>query len=326
MGFFTTLVSGGVPGESIAETVNSVIREYERRRSERRKPIDLGSYRDKFSESGKRVLEAALEESRRRKQNYVSDEHIVWALANVESELFSETMRDLSLDPVVMKMALERRLNAARQQHIGKGFRIGPDATQIFKFAMERARANGRRIIDSEDIFWALTDVVGNAFQDILTGYGVRIDTLIEVVRTQVGKHEDAARSKNPRPTNIGEAYKDKFSESGVRVLEYAVAECDRLGKYSVTLERILDALAKCEPALFDAALRDLSVDPSVVRAAIEARLQDEVVQRARGFRISPETTDLFKRSMERARSQGRRPSQRQIYFMRSRIMRIGSP
>lgn len=306
--FFTILVNAGVKAESISETVKSVIREYEpeRRGSEGRGGVDLQVYKEKFSESGQRILEAALEESRRREQNYVSNEHIVWALATAESGLFSETIRDLGIDPVVVKTALERRLDAAKQ-HTGKGFRIGPDATQIFKFAMERARANGRRIIDSDDIFWALTDVEGGAFPEILIGFSASLDAIIGAVRTQVEKHEDAARSKNPRPINIGDTYKDKFSESGRRVLEYAVAECERLGKRTLTLERILDALAKSEPALFDAALRDLPVDPSAVRAAIEARLQDEVVQRGPGFRISPETADLFRQSIERARTQGRK-------------------
>ena len=51
---------------------------------------DLGAYKDKFSDSGQRVLEYALNESRRRDQNYVSVEHILSALASEESDLFTQ--------------------------------------------------------------------------------------------------------------------------------------------------------------------------------------------------------------------------------------------
>jgi len=39
--------------------------------------VDLGSYKDKFGDSGQRILEHALNESRRRDQNFVSVEHIL---------------------------------------------------------------------------------------------------------------------------------------------------------------------------------------------------------------------------------------------------------
>src|SRR5215210_5315979 len=67
--------------------------------------IDLGAYKDKFSESGQRILEHALGESRRRDQNYVSIEHILNALTSEESVMFNATMRDLSVDPHALKGA-----------------------------------------------------------------------------------------------------------------------------------------------------------------------------------------------------------------------------
>src|SRR6266851_2608871 len=54
--------------------------------------VDLGAYRDKFGESGQRVLENALGESRRRDQNYIAVAHIICALAKEEPDLFNSTM------------------------------------------------------------------------------------------------------------------------------------------------------------------------------------------------------------------------------------------
>ena len=61
--------------------------------------VDLGAYKDKFGDSGQRVLENALSESRRRDQNFIAVEHIIFALAKEEPDLFNSTIRSLAIDP-----------------------------------------------------------------------------------------------------------------------------------------------------------------------------------------------------------------------------------
>src|SRR5690242_17088318 len=151
--------------------------------------VDLGSYKDKFGDSGQRILEHALNESRRRDQNFVSVEHILQALTMEEPDMFNSAMRELSLDPVVVKMAIEKRLTNSRQQHVGKGFRIGPDTTDLFKRAMERARTQGRKTIEATDIFEALSSDNG-LFVDVLRNMGASPEAIQENVRAQVQKRE----------------------------------------------------------------------------------------------------------------------------------------
>ncbi|HKY42785.1 MAG TPA: AAA family ATPase, partial [Pyrinomonadaceae bacterium] len=151
--------------------------------------VDLGSYKDKFSDSGQRILEHALNESRRRDQNFVSVEHILQALTVEEPDMFNSAMRELSLDPVVVKMAIEKRLGSSRQQHVGKGFRIGPDTTDLFKRAMERARSQGRKTIEATDIFEALSSQ-DSLFVDVLRNMGANPEAVMENVRAQVQKRE----------------------------------------------------------------------------------------------------------------------------------------
>src|SRR6266404_4765571 len=83
---------------------------------------DLEAYRDKFGESGQRVLQNALGESKRRDQNYIAVEHIISALAKEEPDLFNSTIRSLALDPDLVTRAIDNRLDSSRQ-HIGKGSR-----------------------------------------------------------------------------------------------------------------------------------------------------------------------------------------------------------
>ena len=150
--------------------------------------VDLGAYRDKFGDSGQRVLENALGESRRRDQNYITVEHIINALAKEEPDLFNSTIRGLAIDPEVVTRAIDKRLDNARQ-HIGKGFRIAPDTTDLFKRAMERARSRGRKVIEATDIF----DVLSNSdslLVEVLRNLGAQPEAVVEHVRTNVNERE----------------------------------------------------------------------------------------------------------------------------------------
>ena len=150
--------------------------------------VDLGAYKDKFGDSGQRVLEKALGESRRRDQNYITVEHIIHALAKEESELFNSTIRSLAVDPAAVTGAIDRRLDNARQ-HVGKGFRIAPDTTDLFKRAMERARSRGRKTIESTDIFDVLSKD-DSLLMEVLRGLGATPDLVVERIKTNVDERE----------------------------------------------------------------------------------------------------------------------------------------
>lgn len=150
---------------------------------------DIDAYKDKFSESGRRVLEVALDESKRRDQNYVSVEHILHALTNEEPELFNETMRDLAVDPRSVKLLIEKRMETGRQ-HLGKGFKIAPETTEVFKKAMDRARSQGRRVIEGSDIFYVLSNDERSVLNEVLQNLGVPSEEVGQTARTRIRKRE----------------------------------------------------------------------------------------------------------------------------------------
>ena len=112
-------------------------------------------YLDRFSESGRRVLEGALDEARRREQYFVSPEHILYALMIEETDLFDATMYNLSIDPEDIRLAVEKRLENS-YRHTGKKFRIAPESTKIFKYSMNKARSENRRTIEASDMCFVL--------------------------------------------------------------------------------------------------------------------------------------------------------------------------
>jgi hypothetical protein len=128
---------------------------------------NLEPYLDKFSESGRRILESALNETRRRDQHFISPEHILYALMGEETDLFNATMNKLSIDPRGIRHAVEKRLENSRK-HTGKGFRIAPETTEIFKYSMDTARSQNRRVIEASDILYTLTTNRFDLLNDIL--------------------------------------------------------------------------------------------------------------------------------------------------------------
>ena len=164
---------------------------------------DIDAYKDKFSESGRKVLESALDESKKRDQNYVAIEHILHAVAKEEDDLFTSTMRDLAVDPRSVKLLIEKRMANGRQ-HTGKGYRIAPETTELFKRAMDRARSQGRRVIEGSDIFYVLSNDERSVLNDVLQNLGVPSDEVAQTARTRIRKREkeeERTRAKYELPS-----------------------------------------------------------------------------------------------------------------------------
>lgn len=158
--------------------------------------VDLGTYKDKFGDTGKRVFEHAVRESRTRDQNFIAPEHIVNALMSEESELFSETLRGLSLDSRAVRVALDKRLASPRLQHVGKGLRIATETIELFKRAMDRARSQGRKQIEATDLMMALAHPDEKSLLvDIFAGLGVSSEAVVENVRARVRSREQQEES-----------------------------------------------------------------------------------------------------------------------------------
>ena len=61
----------------------------------------------KIGESAQRVVDRAIEESRRRDHAQVTNEHVFLAFAQVEWDTFSQVMTELDLNPHEIMHALE---------------------------------------------------------------------------------------------------------------------------------------------------------------------------------------------------------------------------
>lgn len=118
----------------------------------------LEIYRDRFAESGWQIFERAVEETRRRGQNHLGVEYILYALAEVKAEIFSSLLRSLSDSPDASAMLLtlvEERVHDA-PKHEGQAIRLAAEAIDLFKRTLKTVRSNGRRRIEATDLFITL--------------------------------------------------------------------------------------------------------------------------------------------------------------------------
>ena len=106
------------------------------------------------------------------------------------------------------------------------------------------------------------------------------------------------------------EIYRDRFAESGWEVFEGAFDEARHRGQNYLGVEHVLHSLIERRTELFDSMLRTLSDNqdaPSMLAELIEERVHNGPKYTGQGVRLAAETIELFKRTLELVRSNGRR-------------------
>src|SRR3977135_218256 len=107
---------------------------------------NLHVYQDKFATSGLKVFERALQESRRRKQNYVSLGHLLIALDAEDGGSFRYLVaklradHGLTADLVPADIAIEKLMEWS-PKYEGEGVRIGPDTKKFLRRALKITRS-----------------------------------------------------------------------------------------------------------------------------------------------------------------------------------------
>jgi ATP-dependent Clp protease ATP-binding subunit ClpA len=125
---------------------------------------NLVVYQDKFAASGRKIFERAIEESRRRNQNYVSLGHLLIALDAEESVGFRYLVgklradHGLTADLVPADKAVETIMEWS-PKYEGEGVRIGPETKNFLRRAVKIARSNQREKIEAADLLSAFLQI-----------------------------------------------------------------------------------------------------------------------------------------------------------------------
>ena len=134
--------------------------------------VEFGSMTDKFSESGQKVIRRAIEVSKSRDHNFLGVTHLLMALAELEGPLFVETMRAVGVDPNSVMRLMEEEL-AKSPVNVGRKVAIPEPTRDLLNRALKRARAQGRKQIESYDLFAIIFIDPNGAPAELLLRLGV---------------------------------------------------------------------------------------------------------------------------------------------------------
>lgn len=151
--------------------------------------LDFGDYNDKLSKSGRDVLALAIEESRRRDQNYLAAEHLFLALVKVERKLFEEMVRDLRLSPEDIIKDISQHLDLSKQ-YVGKGLKITFSMKSIFRLAWINTFQCGRSKIESFDLLCGIFQEGNNIPVEIFRLYGIEPEHVVRRISDRVKSRE----------------------------------------------------------------------------------------------------------------------------------------
>jgi ATP-dependent Clp protease ATP-binding subunit ClpA len=125
---------------------------------------NLVVYQNKFGASGLKVFERALQESRRRKQNYVSLGHLLIALDVEDGGSFRYLVgklradHGLTADAIPAEQAVGKLMESS-PKYEGEGVRIGPETKDFLRRAIKIARSNQRQKIEAADLVSAFLQI-----------------------------------------------------------------------------------------------------------------------------------------------------------------------
>jgi len=151
--------------------------------------LDFGDYNDKLSKSGREVLALAIEESRRRDQNYLAAEHLFLALVKIERKLFDDMVRDMRLSPDDIIKDISQHLDLSKQ-YVGKGLKITFSMKSIFRLAWINTFQCGRSKIESFDLLCAIFQEGNNIPVEIFRLYGIEPEHVVRRISERVKNRE----------------------------------------------------------------------------------------------------------------------------------------
>ena len=125
---------------------------------------NLAVYQKKFAASGFQVFKRAIQEARRRNQNYVSLGHVLIALDAEDGGSFRHHLKrlraqlDLEKDFRPSEDAIEKIMELS-PKYEGDGVRIGPETKTFLRRAIKIAQSNQREKIEAADLLSAFLQI-----------------------------------------------------------------------------------------------------------------------------------------------------------------------
>jgi ATP-dependent Clp protease ATP-binding subunit ClpA len=150
---------------------------------------DLDLPANKLSESARRVIDRAVEDSRRRDHSVLTSAHLWLAVAQAEWDLYAQAMRDVEVNAHAVVGALDEYLRRMPSPATGE-LRVCASTMLVCKLALHHAARAGHPSIEAADLLLALFEETRGVPASILRRFGADTETLVSRFELRLRERE----------------------------------------------------------------------------------------------------------------------------------------
>ncbi len=240
---------------------------------------------DKFTEHARKVLSQAQEEAQRIQHNYIGTEHLLLGLLHEEQSVAVTVLENLGAESSKVRSAVELAIGRGYRSTLGQ-IGLTPRAKKVIELAVDEARRLNHHYIGTEHILLGLVREGEGIAGGALASLGVTLERArAETVRIlkQAGQpieesQEEAApaATDNPPEQVLLQIRSNKpfdghpFTDQAHRIIEQAHKEAEHFQHNYIGTEHLLLGMVHDGEGVAGAVLRNLGVQLSKVRDAVE--------------------------------------------------------
>jgi ATP-dependent Clp protease ATP-binding subunit ClpA len=181
---------------------------------------DLDVPLSRMTEKTRSVIFRAVDEARRREHAWLASEHLFYALARVEWDLFAGSMREENVNPCGVLTAIDASLRLVPSL-VGRDPGISRSTQRVCKLALYRATGVGRARIEPRDLLLGLFEDTDGVPAFILREYGIEPDVLVSRLEQRLRERKRRAeplrmRFFRERPSRRRAASRDRLKSGRV--------------------------------------------------------------------------------------------------------------
>jgi ATP-dependent Clp protease ATP-binding subunit ClpA len=139
---------------------------------------DLDIPEGRLTEAARRVIDRAVDDSRRREQSLVTSAHLLLAIAQAEWELFAQAMRHAAVNPQRVLRAIDEHLRLVPRCP-GAQVHICLTTKLVCRLALHRASRAGHPGVEAADLLLAVFEEIRGVPASILRQHGVEPETIV---------------------------------------------------------------------------------------------------------------------------------------------------
>jgi len=151
---------------------------------------DLEVPTSKLSEAAQRVIDRALEDVHRRDHVLLTSTHLLFALAQIEWDLFAGALRRAAVNPIDVTRSMEEHLCQVPCVNGGRP-RVAPETKLVCRLALHHAVRMGHSSVRTADLLHALFAETTGVPMSILRQHGAEPTVLVSRLDAQVREAEE---------------------------------------------------------------------------------------------------------------------------------------